>query len=146
MRRALLLLFLPLSVSCIDTLFYYPEEWSQYYKKPHDEMSQERTVRREINHWTNNPANKKRVGFLFTYNTKLRGGRGSRDSYYIYDARGIEAVGFITDEGTFYRFDENGRLEQPAVGNYPIIDLGLKVFFGLPLRDNLGVDKIDPYR
>ena len=130
----------------MDTLFYYPEEWSQYYKKPHDETTTERTVRREINHWTNDPKNKERVGFLFTYETQLKGGRGSRESYYIYDARGLEAVGFITAEGTFYRFDDSGRLKEPPVGTYPIIDLGLKVFFGFPIRDNLGIVKIDPYK
>ena len=146
MRLAVLLFCLPLVASCIDTLFYYPEEWSGHYKKPHNETSMERTVRREITHWTNDPSKKKRVGFLYTYETKLRGSRGSRECYYIYDRNGLKAVGFITAEGTFYRFNSQGRFEEPAVGSYPIFDLGLKVFFGFPLDDHIGIEAIDPYR
>jgi len=71
----------------------------------------------------------------------------------------FEPVGFITAEGRFYRFEDQGG--RSLVGEYPIEDdpkqgmflTGLKVFFGIPLREEdvlqkhyLALEEIDPYR
>jgi hypothetical protein len=142
--RAALLLPLALA-ACKDTASYYGEEFSNYYRGPANESSSERVERREIVHWKGNPREKKRVGFLYKYETLVKGSRTYRESWYIYDRLGKTAVGFITAEGKFHRFTEDGRIG-PFVGEYPIITTGLKVFFGFPLTDNIDVEEVDPYK
>jgi len=68
-----------------------------------------------------------------------------RDSWYIFDRLGTTRVGFITNEGEFYRFDAAGRLGE-KVGEYKVLPTGLKIFFGIPLDEHLDVEEIDPYK
>lgn len=139
------LLALPLAfAACRDTASYYGEEFSNYYRGPAEGSSSERVERREIVHWKSNPRDKKRIGFLYKYETLVKGSRTYRDSWYIYDRLGKTAVGFITAEGKFHRFTEDGRIGE-FVGEYPI-PTGLKVFYGLPLADNLDLEEVDPYK
>jgi hypothetical protein len=140
---ATLLLLAP--AACRDTASYYGEEFSNYYRGPAEESSSERVERREIVHWKGNPREKKRVGFLYRYETLVKGSRTPRESWYIYDRLGKKAVGFITAEGVSYRFTEEGRLGE-RVGEYPIITTGMKVFFGYPLTDNIDMEEVDPYK
>jgi hypothetical protein len=142
--RAALLLPLALA-ACSDHAGYYGEEFSNYYRGPADSSSSERVERREIIHWKGNPRDKRRIGFLYKYETLVKGSRTYRDSWYIYDRLGKTAVGFITAEGKFHRFTEDGRIGE-LVGEYPIVSTGLKVFFGFPLTDNIDVEEVDPYK
>lgn len=130
--------------ACNANIDYYPEEWKGYYREPAQETTHKRVERKEIYHWTNDPKKKKRVGFLYRYELQLAGSRGKRDYYMIYDAPGVKAVGYITQEGVFHRFDRSGRLGE-KVGEYPILDIGLKIFYGYPLKDSVGLEEIDPY-
>jgi hypothetical protein len=130
--------------ACSDS-HYYGEEFSNYYGPPASTTTSERVERREIVHWKENPRDKKRIGFLYKYETKVKGSRNYRDSWYIYDRLGNKAVGFITAEGKFYRFDDAGRIGAFVTEN-PVAVLGLKEFFGIPLRENVDLEEIDPYR
>jgi hypothetical protein len=131
--------------ACSGTADYYGEEFSMYYKAPAEDTTVERLEGREILTWKADPRKKKRLGYLYKYETKVAGSRGSRESYTIYDVPGKRALGFITAEGVVYRYDELGRMGS-RVGEYPILPVGLKVFFGIPVEDNLDLEEIDPYR
>jgi hypothetical protein len=144
MKRLLALLVLPLFASCTDQ-YYHSEEFSLYYDRPAGETTSERIERREIVYWAKNPKDKKRIGFLHQYETKVVGSRKFRDSWYIFDALGKTRIGFITDEGVFYRFDAYGRLGE-RVGEFKVTPTGLKVFFGVPLDHNIDLEEIDPYK
>lgn len=144
MKRLALFLTLPMVASCTDQ-HYYGEEFSLYYDKPAGESTSSRIERREIVHWAKNPKDKKRIGFLHQYETKVVGSRKYRDSWYIFDSLGKTRIGFITDEGIFYRFDANGRLGE-RVGEFKVTPTGLKVFFGIPLDQNIDLEEIDPYK
>lgn len=135
---------LPLA-ACSDGAGYYGEEFSNYYKGPAETTRSERVERREIVHWKDDPRQKARIGFLYKYETVVAGSRSARESWRIYDRLGNTAVGLITGEGVFYRFDEQGRLGQ-RVGEYPVVATGLKIFFGIPLKENVDVEEIDPYK
>jgi hypothetical protein len=146
-RIALALSAAAAAASCSGTYDFRSEGWSKYYERPAEEtVGPTRVDRKAIVHWADNPKNKKRVGFLHKYEVQPKGSRDVRECYYITDSAGITHVGFVTAEGVFYRFDKNGRLEEPAVGEYKIITTGLKKFYGIPLRENLDVEDIDPYK
>ena len=145
MRRSAAVLAVLALAACRDTLSYTGEEWANYYRGPAEETSSERVERREIVHWKTNPKDKKRIGFLYKYETLVKGSRTYRDSWKIFDRLGKTAVGFITAEGKFHRFTEEGRIGQ-FVGEYQIATTGLKVFYGLPLTDNIDLEEVDPYK
>ncbi len=130
--------------SCSDRDFR-GEEFSNFYRGPAEATTQERVERREIVHWAKNPRDKKRIGFLWKYETQVAGSRSVRESYYIMNLTGTKREGFVTAEGEFYRFDENGRRGE-FVGAYPIQTTGLKVFFGFPLTDSIDLEEIDPHK
>jgi len=144
MKRLSLLLILPAVASCTNQ-YYRGEEFSLYYDKPASETVSERTERREIVGWGTNPKDKRRLGFLHRYETKVEGSRVYRECYYIFDRLGVTRVGFISAEGDFYKFDANGRLGQ-KVYEGKIVVTGLKIFFGLPLTHNVDLEEIDPYK
>jgi hypothetical protein len=124
---------------------YHGEEFSLYYRKPAAETRSERVERKEVVHWPSSPKDKKRIGFLHRYQTQVEGSREIRDSWYIFDRYGERRIGFITNEGVFYRFDWNGRIGE-RVGEYTVVATGLKVFFGIPLKENVDLEDIDPYK
>jgi hypothetical protein len=144
LRRTAAVLLLGLA-ACKDTSSYYGEEFSNYYRGPAEESSSERVERREIVHWKANPREKKRIGFLYKYETLVKGSRTYRDSWYITDRLGKTRIGFITAEGKFHRFTEDGRIGE-FVGEYKIATTGLKVFYGFPLTDNIDLEEVDPYK
>ena len=131
--------------ACSDSSGYYKEEFSQYYLSPAEETRSERVQRREIVTWKGAPHSKKRLGFLHKYETLVKGSREPRECWYITDKYGSTNVGFVTAEGVFYRFDEHGRLGE-RLGEYPITTTGLKIFYGLPMTDNIDLQEIDPYK
>jgi hypothetical protein len=144
MKRLALLLALPALASCSDR-DYYAEEFSLYYDKPATATTTERVDRKEIVHWAKNPKDKKRIGFLKQYETKVVGSRQYRNCWYIYDSVDKSAIGFITNEGEFYRFDAYGRLGE-RVGEYKVTPTGLKIFYGISLEEHVEVEDIDPYK
>jgi hypothetical protein len=130
--------------SCSDYRDYYKEEFSMYYEHPREETSRRRVDSKEIVYWATNPKDKQRIGFYETWEVKLAGSRGTRECHYIKDVGGIKTIGFVTDEGVFFRFDEKGNAQR--VNEYQIVATGLKVFFGIKISENLDLEEIDPYR
>jgi hypothetical protein len=136
--------------SCAGDYSWRSEGYNEFYRQPYGKAERANLERKKIMHWTTNPRLKKRLGVLERNEVILEGSRAPRDHWTILDSH-FETVGFITAEGKFYRFDH--RAERHLVGEYPIQDdpdrrmfmTGLKVFFGLPLTDNLSLDDIDPY-
>lgn len=143
-RLAFAVLAIPAVASCTNQ-YGYKEEFSLYYDQPAAETKKYRVERREIVAWGTNPKDKKRIGFLYQNETKVVGSRSFRDSFEIYDRLGTTAIGFITAEGVFYRFDAHGKLGE-KVYEGKIVVTGLKIFFGLPLTHNLDLEEIDPYK
>lgn len=144
MKRLLLVLALPLAAAC-GNQYGYKEEWSLYYDKPAAETTSERVERRAIMAWGANPKEKKRIGYLHQYETKVVGSRSYRNCWYIFDPLGNTRVGFITNEGDFYKFDPYGHLGE-KVYEGKIVTTGLKIFFGYPLSYNVDLEEIDPYK
>jgi hypothetical protein len=131
--------------SCVDTLHYYGEEFAMHYPQPAEETRKERVDEREILRYAADSRRKERVGLLYKYETQVAGSREVRESYMIYNSAGTHAIGLITAEGVFYRFDERGRLGD-RMGEYPILPTGLKVFLGLDIADQVELGEIDPYK
>lgn len=92
-------------------------------------------------HWTVDPKKKEKIGFLDRYRIMPAGDREWRDVWTIYN-RNHQAIGFINAAGEFYRYDRGGGSNR--IGEYPIFDTGLKIFFGYPLKDYLGIEDFEP--
>ncbi|MBI4564403.1 MAG: hypothetical protein HY716_06890 [Planctomycetes bacterium] len=133
-----------LALAGCGPLHWEKEAWSEYYGKPAAETERTLLERRQIIHWSSDPGRKERVGFLETYSILLEGSRVPREYHLILNGSGTERLGHINETGIFYRFTPNG--EMVPVGEYPIIDTGLKIFFGFPLSDHLAFEPLDPYR
>ncbi|HXX92210.1 MAG TPA: hypothetical protein VEN81_01165 [Planctomycetota bacterium] len=133
------------TASCYNDLHYYGEEWSMNYQHPRDETSRRRVDSKEIVYWASNPKDKVRIGFYETWEVKLEGSRGSRECHYIKDSGGLKTIGFVTNEGVFFRFPEGSSTPQ-RLNEYQILTIGLKVFFGIPNHENVDLEDIDPYR
>ncbi len=131
--------------ACSDSANYYGEEWGNLYARPVEETQRRVLERREIIHWAQDPRKKKRIGYLEKEEIQVKGSRDTRRCWYIKDARGLQNIGFITEEGRFYRYDANGRLGE-YVGPWNYHPQGLRVFFGISSGDNLDLEEIDPYR
>jgi len=144
MKRLALLVALPIAVSCTNQ-YGHPEEFSWGFDKPATETKSARVERREIVAWGANPKDKKRIGFLHQYETKVVGSRVYRNCWYIFDRLGVSRVGFITNEGTFFKFDQYGHLGE-KVYEGKVVTTGLKIFFGYPLSHNVDLEEIDPYK
>ena len=130
--------------ACQGTTSYYGEEFSNYYQSPREETSRRRIDSKEIVHWATNPKTKKRIGFYETWEISLKGSRETRECHYIKDPSGLRDVGFVTNEGVFYRFDSKG--ERTRIGEYTILSTGLKIFYGIPIKENVDLEDIDPYK
>ena len=131
--------------SCTNSYDFRGEGWSGHYRYPAEENIQERIGRREIVRWRDNPNEKERVGFIYTYETQVKGSRNKRQCHYLYDWTGSKIEGFITAEGEFYRFDKFGHISE-RVGEYPIVPTGVKMHNRYPLTDRVDLRDIDPYK
>jgi hypothetical protein len=145
MTRRMAVLAAIFTASCSDSANYYGEEWSPYYEHPREETSRKRVDSKEIVYWATNPKDKKRIGFYETWEVKLKGSRQTRECHYIKDSGGLTIIGFVSNEGVFYRF-EPGSSTPRKIDEYQILSTGLKVFFGIPIRENVDLEDIDPYR
>ena len=144
MIRWMALLTALATASCGSNISYYGEEWSNHYQPNREETSRKRVDSKEIVYWASNPKDKRRIGFYETWEVKLKGSRGTRECHYIKDVGGIKTIGFVTDEGVFYRFDDKGNAER--LNEYQILSTGFKVFFGIKISENVDLEDIDPYR
>lgn len=122
---------------------WHGEAFSNRYARPSRETGQELEERQAIMHWTTNPRDKKRIGYLEKYSIRLEGSRDPHDIYYIRDAAGIRTLGYITENGMFYRYTRDGQAER--VGEYPIYDVGIRVFYGFPKADHLAFEDISVF-
>jgi hypothetical protein len=143
--RAALLPALALLAACADP-YRSGESWSHNYPPLAEQATSRRTDRKEILHWAKNPKDKVRIGYVEQYTTQSKGSRDWRISWYITDRTGSRKIGFITAEGVYQRF-VNGA-DTAEVGKYDVPPkvTGLKVFFGIPLAENVDLEEVDPYR
>lgn len=153
MMRILAMAAVLAGVSCSHPTAFVPEGYAHHYEPLATETDHRRIDRRDILHWTRDPSKKERLGFLYKYETRLEGSRTWRLSYHIMDLTGTKRVGFITQEGTVYRYDENGRFSnRQRIGEYGIQETGwpdpicLKRFYSIPISENVDLEEIDPYR
>jgi len=122
---------------------WHSEAFSHHYPQPSRETGQALEERQTILHWTTNPRDKQRIGYLEKYTIKLEGSREPHDIYYIRDASGTKTLGYINENGAFFRYTGDGQVER--VGEYPIYDVGIRVFYGLPKGDNLAFEDISTF-
>ncbi len=122
---------------------WHGEAFSHYYAPPSKETGQQLEERQAILHWKKDPRDKKRIGYLEKYTIRLEGSREPHDLYYIRDASGMKTLGYINENGVFFRYTRDGRAER--VGEYPIRDVGIRVFYDLPKGDNLAFEDIATY-
>lgn len=143
-RLAALLLAVPLLAGCTSNVHWVGEGWKEYYGKPAKETSRRLLERKVIQHWTTDPRAKENVGMIEKYEVLFEGTRVPREYHLILNAPGTKRLGHVNEDGTFYRFRDDGGVEK--VGEYVVFDTGLKVFFGYPLGDYLGFEEFDPYK
>ncbi|MBI2931742.1 MAG: hypothetical protein HYY16_08825 [Planctomycetes bacterium] len=119
------------------------EAWQQYYASPAGETTSEVVERKKIIHWAANVGERKCLGILEKGRIRLKGSREWHETYAILNPAGTARIGFVNETGAFFRYDREG--ERVRVGEYPIFTTGLKVFFGLPLAENLALEDFDLY-
>lgn len=142
MRNAAAALVLLAAAGC-SNLNWHGEAFSRYYAPPSRATGQVLDERQSILHWTSNPRDKKRIGYLEKYTIQLEGSREPHDIYYIRDASGVKTLGYINENGVFFRYTADGQADR--VGEYPIYEVGIRVFFGYPKGDNLAFEDIATY-
>ncbi len=120
------------------------EDWQQHYGPAAADTERENLERKRIYAWEKDPRQKQRIGMLEKYRIRLKGSRDWHEMYYILNAGCTTKIGFINEDGVFFKYDREGRLQR--VGEYPIIDTGLKIFYELPLNMNLALEDFDPYK
>jgi hypothetical protein len=122
---------------------WHGEAFSRMYPQPNQKTEQQLDERQAIMHWTTNPREKERVGYLEKYSITLAGSREPHDIYYIRDGMGMKTLGYISENGAFFRYTKDGQAER--IGEYPIRDVGIRIFFGFPKSDNLAFEDIPTY-
>jgi len=143
MRNAGFAVLLALAAGCShrDTV---GESWAQYYPMPTEETQSSGVERKEILSWIKDPRERRRIGYLEKHEIILQGTRTKREFYYILDRRGLERLGFATEQGEFFRYNTDGTKRK--IGAYPIFDIGLKIFFDIPYDHVIRLESLDPYR
>lgn len=124
---------------------WHGEAFSHYYASGNRRTEQELDERQAIVHWraNANPRERKRIGYLEKYTITLEGSREPHDLWYIRDAAGMKTLGYISESGAFFKYTKNGEAER--IGEYPIHDVGIRVFFELPKGDHLAFEDIQVY-
>jgi len=140
MNRNLIAAVLAVVAAGCSNYDYHGEAWSHYYAKPNRVTEQHLEERHTIVHWTTNPREKQRIGYLEKYEITLAGSREPHDIYYIRDASGMKTLGYISESGAFFRYTKDGQAER--IGEYPIHDVGIRVFYDLPKGDHLAFEEI----
>lgn len=133
-----------LACGCTSGLHWEKEAWSDYYPRPKEKTERRILERKVVHHWTADPSRKSTIAILEKFTVVFEGSRTPREYYEILNGSGTRRLGHISEEGIFYRFTDDGGMDK--VGEYLVIDTGLKVFFGFPLSDHLGFEEVDPYR
>jgi hypothetical protein len=126
-----------------SNLYWHGEAFKNYYQGASKETGQTLEERQAIMHWKGNPKDKQRVGYLEKYTILLEGSRDPHTIYYIRDASGMRTLGYISENGAFFRYTRDGQAER--VGEYPIYDVGIRVFYGFPKGDNLAFEDISTF-
>lgn len=133
-----------LLAGCTTNLDYRMESDQKYYQGAAAETTSHVVSRQRVYHWVDDPRTRKLVAFFEKHEMRLKGMREYRDVYYILNAGATRKLGFVNENGMFFRYRSDGTAEQ--VGGYPVMDTGLKVFLGYPLSDRLALEEVDPYR
>ena len=142
MKLTILLAAFAVATGCSNR-DWHGEAFKKHYPQPNRTTSQELVERQAILHWKANPKDKQRIGYIEKYAITLAGSREPHDLYYIRDGSGLNTLGYISENGVFHRYLADGRAER--VGEYPIRDVGIRVFFGFPKGDNLAFEDITTF-
>ncbi len=150
---ALALLAAPFLVSCGAGPHFRGEGYYHFYPMPAEENEHSLLERKQVYHWIPEQRLRKTIGFIHRELVRVKGARNARESFTIYNDIDTKPVGFVDINGIFWRFNEVGGLGE-RVGEYPLYNyekdyyetLGLKIFYGLDIREQIIVDDIDPYR
>ena len=134
-----------LSVAACSNRDWHGEAFSKYYASGNRRTEQQLDERQAIVHWAASakPQDKKRIGYLEKYTITLEGSREPHDLYYIRDASGMKTLGYISESGAFFKYTKTG--EAVRIGEYPIHDVGIRVFYDLPKGDHLAYEDIQTY-
>jgi len=143
MRRALAAMVLAALLGGCGGRDWHGEAFSRHYPSPNTETSESLVERVEIMHWTDDPRQKEKIGLLETYTVRLAGSRRPHDIHYIKNAAGTKSLGYINENGVFFRYTRDGQAEK--VGEYPIRQTGIRIFFGYSKEHNIGFEEINPY-
>jgi hypothetical protein len=119
---------------------WHGEAFKNYYAQPSRETGQELEERQAIMHWKADPKQKKRIGYLEKYAIRLEGSREPHDIFYIKDPSGRFTLGYISENGALFKYTKDGQAER--LGEYPIYDVGIRVFYNLPKGDNIAFEDI----
>ncbi len=145
MNARLLLPALLLAVAGGCSYYHWrSEEYQRLYGQPATATDRTNLERKKILTWAKDPKTKERIGYLEHYEVTLAGSRTPKEYWIIKDRYGLEELGYINQIGELYRYAANGTMAK--IGEYPVIDLGVKMFFSVPLEHNIAFEDIDPYR
>ena len=89
-----------------------------------------------------NPVAKSFLGYLETCIVEVKDSREEKELHWIYDTN-HQRIGFIDEVGKFYRYDNRSKTRE-YIGGYPITDMGLRVFFNIPLNRDEYVILLEP--
>jgi len=142
MKRALPAMILAGFLAGCGGRDWHGEAFSRHYPKPTTETSETLVERVEIMHWTDDPRRKEKIGLLETYTLRLAGSRRPHEIHYIKNAAGTKSLGYINENGVFFRYVGD---KAEKVGEYPIRQTGIRIFFGYTKEHNIGFEEINPY-
>src|SRR5262245_39925355 len=103
---------------------WHGESFRHYYAGGNKATEQNPVERLAIVHWAENPRDKHRIGYLEKYEITLEGSREPHDLYYIRDAAGMKTLGYISENGAFFKYTKTG--EAVRIGEYPIREVGIR--------------------
>ena len=143
MRPCFFFLSLFAFTSCQHTTSWRSEEFPDYQTHRSTEVLEEKLDQKKIVLWSVNPRDRKRIGWFEEWRVKPRGTREWRTVYRIYEVRGVDMIGFLSQDGAVFKFDRAGRAER--LGEFKVLTTGIKVILGLDLSAQVEFEEIDPY-
>ena len=137
MRNLLLPTAILLLLSCQNP--YSADYYRQFFLQPYEKTETAVVECHKIVTWDqrNAAAGERLIGVLEKNRTRVGGTRSEYEFYFIRDDT-YNIVGKATDRGEIYRYNAEGGMDY--VGAYPIMGVGLKIFFKLPMTNAIRLD------
>lgn len=134
--------------ACAKSSLHQGEYYAEHYPGIMDEYEEMKADQKKVMAWESDPSQKKLVGWIETWRIahkgeKIRPVEEWHTYYLLFEPRGRVRTGYVSENGDFFRFDAQGR--KTKIGEWEMIETGLRVFYGLPLGTHVGYEEIDPY-